>query len=73
MSFISLERVFEGINIDFFAYFKAIVLHGRDNFVYVDPRSPEQQILRGSSITNVKLSQVKIDIANGERCTTFET
>lgn len=53
MSFVSLERAFRGVNMDFLAFsdgFKALVILGIDSSVFVDPTSLEQQILRGFGI-----------------------
>lgn len=36
--------------------FKALVLRGSDNFVFMNPKSLKQQIIRGPDINDMKLS-----------------
>lgn len=48
MSSILLELTFRGINVDFFTFsngYITLMVRGRDNFVSVDPRSSEQQMI----------------------------
>lgn len=59
MSFILLEQTFKGVEVGFLAFsggYKALVLRGSDNFMLVDPKSPEKQVVRGSGINVMKPS-----------------
>lgn len=67
MGFYLAATGIQNVNMDFLSFldgFEASVISGRNSFVFVDPRPPKQQIIRYSSISDMKLS----DCSHGPNC-----